>query len=152
MTKSSANILIVDDDVDFLLWAKCVLEGAGYGVRTCADPTEALARLEENLPDLVITDLMMSALDSGFTLARSIKDMTCAKHLPVILVTAAAAQRGFDFRPHTDEDLAAMNTDAFLSKPLDPQQLLGEVHRLLASQDASPQGHGTPTKPRENAE
>jgi CheY-like chemotaxis protein len=73
---------------------------------------------------------MMKALDSGFTLAREVKSRWA--RVPVILVTAAASQRGFDFSPRGSEDLAAMNADAFFDKPVAPDQLIAKVRDLLA--------------------
>lgn len=73
---------------------------------------------------------MMKALDSGFTLAREVKSRW--PRVPVILVTAAASQRGFDFSPRGSEDLAAMNADAFFDKPVAPDKLIAKVRDLLA--------------------
>jgi hypothetical protein len=51
--------------------------------------------------------------------------------VPVILVTAASSQRGFDFRPQSREDLEAMKVDAFFDKPVDPAVLVAKVKELL---------------------
>jgi CheY-like chemotaxis protein len=123
------GILLVDDDRDFLEQNRGVLAATGYRVSCFSDPQEALAAAAGELPDLVITDLMMKALDSGLSLARELK----ARHpgLPVILVTAVSSQRGFDFSPRGPEDLAAMNADAFFDKPVDPAALIARVKELL---------------------
>jgi CheY-like chemotaxis protein len=123
-------ILLVDDDRDFLEQNRGVLAAAGYRVSCFSDPQEALQAAGREPPDLVISDLMMKALDSGFSLAREIK----ARYpgIPVILVTAASSQRGFDFSPRGSEDLAAMNADAFFDKPVAPDKLIAKVRELLA--------------------
>jgi CheY-like chemotaxis protein len=123
-------ILLVDDDPDFLEQNRGVLAACGYRVSCFSDPGEALAAAGRERPDLAISDLMMKALDSGFSLARELK----ARHpgLPVILVTAASSQRGFDFRPRGGEDLSAMKADAFFDKPVDPAALIAKVRELLA--------------------
>jgi len=123
-------ILLVDDDRDFLEQNRGVLAARGYRVAGFADPEEALRAAEGEPPDLLVSDLMMKALDSGFTLARAIKSRFPA--VPVILVTAASSQRGFDFSPRGPEDLAAMNADAFFDKPVDPAALIAKVEELLA--------------------
>lgn len=124
------SILLVDDDRDFLEMNRGVLEAHGYRVRCAADPRAALAAAESERPDLVVTDLMMDRLDAGFSLARAIKE----RHpdVPVILVTAVAVQRGFDFRPRGPLDLAAMHADAYFDKPVDPAALTAKVAELLA--------------------
>jgi DNA-binding response OmpR family regulator len=124
------SILLVDDDRDFLEMNRGVLEAHGYRVRCAADPRAALAAAEAERPDLVVTDLMMGRLDAGFSLARSIKERFAG--LPVILVTAVSVQRGFDFRPRGEVDLAAMHADAYFDKPVDPVALMARVEELLA--------------------
>jgi len=123
-------ILLVDDDRDFLEQNRGVLTARGYRVAGFSDPGAALRAAEGEPPDLLVSDLMMKALDSGFTLARAIKSRFPA--VPVILVTAASSQRGFDFSPRGPEDLAAMNADAFFDKPVDPAALIAKVEELLA--------------------
>jgi two-component system response regulator GlrR len=124
------SILLVDDDRDFLEMNRSVLEARGYRVRCAADPRTALAAAETERPDLVVTDLMMDRLDAGFSLARSLKERFTG--LPVILVTAVSVQRGFDFRPRGEVDLAAMHADAYFDKPVDPVALMARVEELLA--------------------
>jgi two-component system alkaline phosphatase synthesis response regulator PhoP len=123
-------ILLVDDDRDFLELNRGVLAGRGYRVVCFSDPEAALRAAERERPDLVVSDLMMKALDSGFSLARALKSRSPA--VPVILVTAASSQRGFNFSPRGREDLAAMNADAFFDKPVAPAALIAKVEELLA--------------------
>ena len=124
-------ILLVDDDRDFLEQNRQVLAARGYRVECVSDPQEALQAMGRERPDLVVSDLMMKSLDSGFSLARAIKGDPGLAGVPVILVTAAASQRGFDFNPRTREDLAAMNADAFFDKPVDLTVLIAKVQELL---------------------
>jgi CheY-like chemotaxis protein len=124
-------ILLVDDDPDFLEMNRSILSARGYAVVCRSDPRTALADMAALGPVLVITDLMMSSLDSGFTLARSIKEDSRFAGVPVIIVTAVASQKGFDFHPHTPADLAAMHADAFFDKPVDPAALVARVEELL---------------------
>ena len=130
-----ARIFIVDDDRDFLELQERILSSQGYRVASFPDPDAALAALRAadpaDLPGLVVTDLMMSALDSGFSLARAMKTEPRLARIPVIIVSAVASQKGFDFRPRTAADLAAMNADAFFDKPVSPQVFLARVKELL---------------------
>jgi CheY-like chemotaxis protein len=125
-------IMLVDDDRDFLEINRGLLEARGFRVACFSDPGGALASFKRERPDLVVTDLMMKSLDSGFTLARAIKSEGGAAGIPVILVTAVASQRGFDFNPRTRDELAAMNADAFFDKPVSPEALIAKVEELLA--------------------
>lgn len=124
-------IVLVDDDPDFLSMNRSVLEGGGYQVVCFSDPEKALKYMRGNKPALVVTDLMMERLDAGFAFSRQIKQDTRLGDVPVIIVTAIGRERGFDFRPRTPEDLEAICADAYLDKPVAPDQLLAKVRELV---------------------
>jgi CheY-like chemotaxis protein len=129
---STGTIVLVDDDRDFLELNRSVLESRGYSTVCFTDPQTALEEMEKSAPLLVISDLMMNALDSGFSLARAVKSNPRLAGVPVIIVTAVGSQKGFDFRPRSPGDLAAMNADAFFDKPVSPDALVAKVEELLA--------------------
>jgi CheY-like chemotaxis protein len=132
MTETAgALILIVDDDYDFLAINRHILEKAGYRVVTASEPSEALARMQSEKPDLVITDLMMTSVDSGFSFSASIKDDPKFAGVPVIISTSVSSALGLDFRPRSEEDLQKMRVDAYFDKPLDAHLLLDKVAELL---------------------
>ncbi len=110
---------------------RSVLESAGYIVLCYADPRAALAAMTADPPAILVTDLMMSALDAGFSLARSVKTDDRLRGVPVVIVTAAASRAGFSFHPRTQKDLEAMNADAFFDKPVAPDALLAKVKALI---------------------
>jgi CheY-like chemotaxis protein len=134
-TDRSALILIVDDDFDFLELNRLILERAGYRVATAADPGQALRMMAQEKPDLVITDLMMTNLDSGFSFSRAIKEEPAYADIPVIIATSVSAALGLDFRPRSTDESAAMNVDAYFDKPLDAPRLLAKVAELLKPED-----------------
>jgi CheY-like chemotaxis protein len=130
-------ILIVDDDYDFLEINRLILERAGYRVVTAAEPKQALLRMEKEKPDLVMTDLMMTSLDSGFYFARTIKEDPRYAEIPVIIATSVSSALGLDFRPRTEEDKAKMHVDAYFDKPIDPKKLLAMIGELLGPRAAT---------------
>lgn len=132
MPEPAPLILLVDDDVDFLDINRQVLEPRGYRIVAVTDPVAAWERIQQEPPALVISDLMMSALDSGFSLTRRLREDPRFRTLPIILVTAVSSSLGLDFRPRTPADLAALGVDAFFDKPVRPQALLDKVAELLA--------------------
>ncbi len=130
-----ALVVLLDDDADFLELERRIFESAGYEVAGFSEPQAALSLLGTaagKRPVLAVCDLMMKALDSGFSFARSIKAEPRFKRIPIIIVSAIASQKGFDFHPRTSEDLTAMNADAFFDKPVQPQALLAKAEELLA--------------------
>jgi len=131
MVRQTPVVMLVDDDVDFLDLNKHVLEARGYRVLCFTDPEEALARMEVDKPRLVITDLMMQSLGSGFSFSRQMKSDSRFRDIPVVIVTAIGSRRGFDFSPRTREELAVMRADAYFEKPVHPETLLEKIEELL---------------------
>ena len=123
------TILVVDDDPDFLLQEQVMLEAAGFNVITAPSRTEAEAMLARKKPDMAMIDLMMDAADDGFTLCHHIKGRY--PDLPVIMITAVAAETGLEFDAVTKGERSWVKADAILSKPVRFEQLEREVRRLL---------------------
>ena len=124
-------ILIVDDDYDFLEINRRILERAGFRVVTAGSPSQAMERIEAETPDLVITDLMMSEVDSGFSLSKRLRDAPRTAAVPIIMSTSVTTALGLDFTPHSAADLASMKVDAYFDKPLDATALVAKVRELL---------------------
>ena len=131
MTAEQALILIVDDDYDFLEINRFILEGAGYRVATATNPVEALRRVDVEVPDLVITDLMMTSIDAGFAFSAQLKGDARTAAVPIIISTSVSSQLGLNLRPESDEDLVKMRVDAYFDKPIPAAALLAKVGELL---------------------
>ena len=131
MTAEQALILIVDDDYDFLEINRIILEGAGYRVTTATNPVEALKRIDDEVPSLVITDLMMTSIDAGFAFSAQLKGDARTAAVPIIISTSVSSQLGLNLRPESDEDLVKMRVDAYFDKPIPADALLAKVEELL---------------------
>jgi CheY-like chemotaxis protein len=131
MSNTPALILLVDDDIDCLEVNRHFLEAAGYQVVCCFDPEEAWTEMGRRKPSLIVTDLMMRSTDAGFTFARRIKEDPRFAGVVVMVMTAVGSQLGYDFRPRKPEDLAAMRVDAYLDKPVSPDNLVRKVREML---------------------
>ena len=134
MTDTTPLILLLDDDVDFLEIHRHILEHHGYRVVCAEQPDAAWSLLEAERPALIVSDLMMHALDAGFSFAKRVKTSETFKDIPVVIATAVSSAAGLDFRPRTAADLAAMSADAFLSKPIKPEELIRTIAKLLGQQ------------------
>lgn len=118
-----STIMIVDDYIPSHRLMSYVLEQHGYAVVTASDGEQALHRLNTLPVDLVVTDLKMPRMD-GIELARAIRSHERHADLPIIMVTGTAAEQ--------DEVKAAgVGVDSFLTKPVDSDDLVNEVQRLL---------------------
>ncbi|NLN93829.1 MAG: response regulator [Candidatus Hydrogenedens sp.] len=125
-------IVVVDDDDDVLEWCRIVLEADGFAVDCFNDPAIALNAVKVNKPDIILSDLMMGNLDSGFQLAKNVKALPGYEDLPVIIMSAASTRHGYDFIPKNEEELQAMQIDAFLAKPVEANILLAKIRELHA--------------------
>jgi diguanylate cyclase (GGDEF)-like protein len=86
-TKGAINILVVDDDSKILEFLSTILKKEGYHVSSATEGVEGLRMAVEQLPDLIIIDLMMPKV-SGFDVIREIKKHPEAKEIPILVLTA----------------------------------------------------------------
>ena len=127
------NILVVDDDIDFLDQIECMMKADGYNVITAQGQEAAEDTMLTVIPDLAILDLMMEDKDAGFVLCNQLKRLYT--DLPVIIVSNVTPITGLDFRPRNSEEQSWVRADAMLSKPVVAERLRTEMRRLLG------QGH-----------
>ncbi len=121
------GILVVDDDPDFLQIARIVLEAEGMAVQTASSGDEALNILHTHKPALVIMDVMMKGVLDGLNASWQIQTDPELRQVPVLMVSSIANSEYADMFP-TEGDFPAAS---FLSKPIPPEKLVKEVHRLL---------------------
>ena len=123
------NILLADDDPDFIEINKTILESKGYKVDEAYTSSEALEKIRENQYDLLILDLMMEERDAGFTVAYAVREDENLKDLPILMLTSAQEKTGFTFKFSKDKEW--MKVDDFAAKPLKPTELVERVEKLL---------------------
>jgi len=115
-----ANILAVDDEPHVLKLIKANLESSGYKVLTASDGEQAVAMVSQELPDLVILDLMLPKMD-GYAVCQRIRESSA---VPVIMLTARSAEvdlvHGFE-----------VGADDYLTKPFSVTELLMRVQAVL---------------------
>lgn len=129
MSDTPRTVLVVDDDEDFRAQMTLQLEAAGFTVAVADGETAAAKLLESLVPDLAVIDLMMEHVDGGFALAYRLKKRQ--PPVPVIMVTAVAAETGLDFTAASEAEKGWLKVDAMLSKPVRFEQLRREIARLL---------------------
>ncbi len=119
----AARILIVDDHEDNVELLRARLESRGYICVSARDGEEALERVAECAPDLMLLDLMMPRMD-GFEVARRIKSNPDLPFIPIIVQTA------LDDVEHKVEGLTA-GADDYITKPINFPELEARVHSML---------------------
>lgn len=126
------TILIIDDDDDFRASVRPVLEGAGYVVCEGRCGREGLAQLVARHPDVIMLDIMMESGDEGYGVTQSIKfqdEYRDFRGTPIIMVSSI--QETPDERFPRAGELAMIQPDAYLTKPLDIERLLDVVRRTV---------------------
>ncbi|MCT7948650.1 response regulator [Ancylothrix sp. C2] len=119
------RILAVDDLEDNLFLLQTVLESEGYEVETATSGSDALAKISQLPPDLVLLDVMMPGM-TGIEVTQRIRKNQKLQELPVVLITAygeSTAQQGIK-----------EGANDYLRKPLDLQELLDKVRFLCEGQ------------------
>ncbi len=118
--------MVVDDDIDIANYLKVMLKPQ-YKVSLYFDAVSALKGLEEDAPDLIISDIMMPGMD-GYEFCARIKGDLQLSHIPVVLVTAKVAVesqvQGLD-----------KGADAYVTKPFQPAYLMALVKSLLENRE-----------------
>lgn len=119
------RVLVVDDDPPSLKMIAFLLSEEGYEVVTADNGVDALRLIEQEIPDLVILDVMMPGLD-GFEVTKRIRR---SMNLPIIILSA----KGETTDRVTGLDLGA---DDYLAKPFEPAELLARVRSVMRRAEA----------------
>ncbi|NJL95920.1 MAG: response regulator, partial [Anaerolineae bacterium] len=121
VAQEAARILVVDDSITTRTLERNILSGAGYRVVTANDGVEALALLETEKFDLIVSDIEMPRID-GFQLVEWVRQSSVYGQLPIILVTSLESQE------HRERGLKA-GADAYIVKSGFEQAVLLETIR-----------------------
>lgn len=122
------NILVVDDDADFVEMNKLVLEKNGYEVSVAYNGEECLDKVRTQRPDLIILDVMMTRKDEGFDVSRNLRNSEQTKAIPILMLTSINDEVPYKIEP---ED-TWLPVDDFLEKPVKSEQLVDKVSKMLA--------------------
>ena len=125
------KIFIIDDDIAILELIKINLELSGYSCKTASDPVLGLQMIKQEMPDLIILDIMMPVLD-GYSLAFKIRQQEDTKNIPIIMLTALG---------ELDDKLKGFNSgvDDYLTKPFEIEELKARVLALLNRSGRTPE-------------
>src|ERR671919_310177 len=118
-----STVMIVDDNAQNVELLQAFLESLPVKIVTAADGVEALEKIEQHNPDLILLDIMMPRM-SGFQVCRKLKSDEKTKDIQVLMVTALNELGDI-------EQASECGTDDFVSKPVNKLELLTRVKSLL---------------------
>lgn len=119
----SKKILVIDDEKDFVRVIKQTLTNEGYEVITAFNGKEALEKVRNEAPNLMILDINMPVID-GYEVCKKLRKDPLYKRLPIIMLTV---------RKDIEDQVKGMKlgSDEYMIKPFDPEELLLRVKNIL---------------------
>jgi DNA-binding response OmpR family regulator len=126
---NAQKILVADDEVYMLRLLEMTFKKGGYEVVSCRDGNEALATAFTAQPQLIVLDVMMPGLD-GLGALRMLKENPATRDIPVVVLSAKG-------HALTRVDAVLAGAVLFLVKPFSPNELLGEVRKILGHRESS---------------
>ena len=133
------RILVVEDDADIAELLRHYLERAGYAVDVLGTGTDAVSRIRDSQPDLVILDRMLPGLD-GLEICRLLRVQPATADLPVIMLTARAEE--------SDRIVGLeLGADDYITKPFSAKEVVARVQALLRRSARSAPAASTETPP-----
>jgi CheY-like chemotaxis protein len=121
-------ILIVDDDPDILEGITMILETQSYRLATARDGKRCMEMIEEEIPDILILDLLMPRMD-GWGVIRELRSEPRYSTLPIMVLTTVvedASRRRYEL-----ETGLAMDVQEYIQKPARPDDLIQCIEKLL---------------------
>ena len=122
--KSPKRILCIEDEPEMIDLIRLILGRRGFEVHGAAGGVEGIRKVREELPDLVLLDLMMPDMD-GWEVYQQMKADETTRTIPVIVVTAKAQSIDKVLGLHIAK------VDDYIAKPFSPQELLNSVEKLF---------------------
>ena len=123
LQKDSKKLLLVDDDPNLILLVKDYLEFRGYEVIAAENGREALAILQQQVPDMIICDVMMPEMD-GYVFVERLRQEPHHSWIPVLFLSA---------KGQSQDRVKGLNTgaDVYMVKPFEPEELVAQVESCL---------------------
>jgi CheY-like chemotaxis protein len=133
-------VLVVDDDPDVIEYISAILDDHQMKTMSAINAKEAMKRVQESRPDIILLDLMMPK-QSGLGFFNELKRNEEYRDIPVIIVSGASKETGVDMKSFIyDKEISerkqkVMGIDAkpeaYVEKPVDPEKLIAEIQKFL---------------------
>ncbi len=127
------NILVVDDEMDVRTFISTLLESNGYKPRLAENGEQGMAKVREKRPDLITLDVMMPK-ESGIKMYREIKTNPEYQGIPILIISGLAKKTFLHSQKVLDKfkNQQVPEPEGYIEKPPEPEELLGEVKRILS--------------------
>lgn len=124
---ASNKLLLIDDDPNLILLVQDYLEFRGYEVITASNGQEGLDRLEEQIPDMIICDIMMPQMD-GYSFVEKVRTNPKTNWIPFLFLSA---------KGQSQDRVKGLTqgADVYMTKPFEPEELVAQVEASLKQSD-----------------
>jgi len=123
------KVLLVDDDQDFLMATRLILENSGYTVVTAEDGKTGVEMAELEKPDIAIIDMMMETWGEGFSVISKIRELECGKKMPLVVLSSVDLQGPYQSFEPSDE---FPRVNMVLHKPVKAADLISYINDLTS--------------------
>jgi CheY-like chemotaxis protein len=123
------KIVIVDDNEDYLFTMETFLKKNDFEVLSANNGKDGVELIRKELPDLILLDVMMESLYSGFEVCRTIRNDPDTKEIPIIGISAMGEALDVEFDQWRDHQFFSPNL--FIEKPVDKENLLSVMKEVM---------------------
>ena len=123
------KIVLVDDNEDYLFTMETFLKKNDFEVLSAKNGEDGIALIKKELPDLVLLDVMMESLFSGFEVCRTIRTDPATKEIPIIGISAMGEALDVEFDQWRDHQYFSPNL--FIEKPVDKENLISVMKEVM---------------------
>jgi DNA-binding response OmpR family regulator len=124
------KIVLIDDNKDYTFTMGIFLERNGFTVFSAHDGKEGIELIKAEKPDLVLLDVMMEVLFSGFEVCRQVRQDASIKDTPIFGISGMGEEINVKFDEDADKEYFSPNE--FFEKPVDKDALLAKINKYIA--------------------
>ena len=123
------KIVMIDDNMDFLFTMETFLQRNGFEVQTADDGQKGIDLIKKERPDLILLDIMMETLFSGFEVCKQVRADEDLRYIPIIGISAMGDELDINYSQWPDYEY--FRPDTFMEKPVDKQRLLQLIPEVI---------------------
>ena len=123
------KIVMIDDNMDFLFTMETFLQRNGFEVQTADDGQKGIDLIKKEHPDLILLDIMMETLFSGFEVCKQVRADEDLRYIPIIGISAMGDELDINYSQWPDYEY--FRPDTFMEKPVDKQRLLQLIPEVI---------------------
>jgi CheY-like chemotaxis protein len=123
------KIIVIDDNTDYLFTMETFLQRNGFETASADNGKAGLNLIRKEQPDLILLDVMMETLFSGFEVCKHVRSEKELEYIPIIGISAMEDELGVRYSQWRDSEY--FSPDTFLEKPVDKQRLLQLIPQVI---------------------